>query len=121
MAFFLSQRLRAAIAEALNRSSTHAMPASDFDELIELARQCAQRRDFDQARQLIGEAMKQAPERPESLTLLGLITECSGDRLEALKLYRAALGLDPTYPIAGNNLNRATTNRKSRPHFNHPL
>ncbi len=111
----------AVIAEALNCPRYRVMPIGNFDELIDLAYQCSQKRDFAQARKLIGEAMKQAPERPEYLTLLGLIAECESDRLEALKFYRAALGLDPTYQLAEDNLHRATTNLKSRPCFDDPL
>lgn len=81
--------------------------STDYDMLVALARQAAQRSDFDQARQLVGEALKQAPERPEALTLLGKITEYLGDSLAALKLYRAAIGLDPTYQPAQHNLDRA--------------
>jgi DNA-binding response OmpR family regulator len=114
---FEPDRIRTVVAEALNHPPAAGVPAGDFDELIELARQCAQQSEFDQARKLIGEAMKQVPERPESFTLLGLITECLGDRLEALKLYRAALGLDPTYQPAEVNLERATTHLRARPCF----
>lgn len=118
---FEPDRIRTVVAEALNHPPVAGVPTGDFDELIELARQCARQSEFDQARKLIGEAMKQAPERPESLTLLGLITECLGDRLEALKLYRAALGLDPTYQPAGKNLDRAAMNMKTRPCFDDAL
>ena len=118
---FKPDRIRSVVAEALNHPPAAGILTDDFDELIELARQCARQKDFDQARKLIGEAMKQAPERPESLTLLGLITEYLGDRLEALKLYRTALGLDPTYQPADVNLERATTNLKARPRFDDAL
>lgn len=92
--------------------------SNDYDELITLARQAAQQFDFDQARQLIGEALKLAPERPEGLTLLGQITEHLGDCLEALKLYRAAYSLDPTYQPAQENLDRAAFGQgKLRPRF----
>lgn len=118
---FDPERIRTVVAEALNRFPTPGVPTGDFGALIELARQCAQQSEFDQARKLIAEAMKQAPERPESLTLLGLIAEYLGNRLEALKLYRAALGLDPAYRPAGKNLDRAATHSKARPCFDDPL
>lgn len=92
--------------------------SKDYDGLITLAQQAAQRCDFDQARQLIGEALKLAPERPEGLTLLGQITEHLGDCLEALKLYRAAYSLDPAYQPAQKNLDRAAFGQgKLRPRF----
>lgn len=91
---------------------------ANYDELINLARQCAQHQDFDQARELIGEAFKLSPERPESLTLSGQITEYLGDRLTAIKFYRAALGLDPCHHPAQENLDRAASNHtRARPSF----
>jgi len=89
----------------------------DYDDLIEQARSYAQARDYDHAYDLIQDAVQQAPDRPEGLTLLGKITECLGDRLQALKFYRAALALDPTHAPAQQNLERATTHPHYRPCF----
>jgi len=49
--------------------------------------------------------------------LLGQTTEYLGSHNEALKLYRAALGLDPTYKQAQHNLDRAAMQPHSRPSF----
>ncbi|NJL02091.1 MAG: response regulator [Spirulinaceae cyanobacterium SM2_1_0] len=115
---FDPDRIRTVVAEALKYPLSAAALSTDYDELITLARQAAQQHDFDQARQLIGEAIKLTPERPEGLTLLGQITEYLGDCPEALKLYRAAIGLDPTYKLAQQNLDRAAfSHRKQRPRF----
>jgi len=89
----------------------------DYDDLIEQARSYAQARDYDRAYDLIQDAVQQAPDRPEGLTLLGKITECLGDRLQALKFYRAALALDPTHAPAQQNLERATIHPNFRPCF----
>lgn len=115
---FNPERIQSVVAEALCHPLPNSLGLTNYDELISLARHCAQQHDFDQARQLIGEAIKQSPNRPEGLTLLGQITEYLGDRLEALKLYRAALGLDPCHQPAQQNLDRAVTNHsKERPSF----
>ncbi|WP_017301462.1 response regulator [Nodosilinea nodulosa] len=116
---FNPARIQAVVAEALKHPLPAAALSTNYDELITLARQAAQQCDFDRARELIGEALKLAPERPEGLTLLGQITEHLGDCLEALKLYRAAYSLDPAYQPAQENLDRAAFSQgKLRPRFN---
>ena len=111
---FEPERIRAVVAEALHRPPPHRNEPVDYEVLMAQARQCAKASNFDQARQLLGEAIKQAPHRPEGLTLLGQITEFQGDQLEALKLYRAAIGLDPTYQPAQDNLDEAAFGHHSR-------
>ncbi|MEB3210851.1 MAG: response regulator [Leptolyngbyaceae bacterium] len=115
---FNPERIQAVVAEALCHPLPNSVELTDYDELVGLAQYCAQQHNFDYARQLIGEAIKQAPNRPEGLTLLGQITEYLGDRLAALKLYRAAIGLDPTHQPAQQNLHRAVCSHdKRRPSF----
>ncbi|MEW6494309.1 MAG: hypothetical protein AB1589_17615 [Cyanobacteriota bacterium] len=53
--------------------------------------------------------------RPEAFNLLGELLEIEGDRKEALKNYRVATDLDPTYKPTPNNRMRATRSPKSRP------
>ncbi|WP_041780259.1 hypothetical protein [Allocoleopsis franciscana] len=50
-----------------------------------------------------------------TIAQLGELQEIEGDRVEALKNYRVATDLDPTYKPAQNNLTRATRSHKSRP------
>ena len=114
---FEAERLQAIVAEVLHRPLPSPQAPMDYDALIERARQWAEHQDFDRAQTLIREAIKQAPSRPEGLTLLGQITEYLGQHNEALKLYRAALGLDPTYKQAQHNLDRAAMHPHTRPSF----
>ena len=114
---FEAERLQAIVADVLHRPLPSPQGPMDYDDLIERARQWAEHKDFDRAQTLIREAIKQAPNRPEGLTLLGQITEYLGSHNEALKLYRAAIGLDPTYKQAQQNLDRAAMHPHSRPSF----
>lgn len=50
-------------------------------------------------------AMEQFPHSPEPHNLLGVVLEKRGDHLTAMKHFRAALALDPTYLPATHNLN----------------
>ena len=66
-------------------------------------------KNYETAQKLAKEALIIQPSRPDALNLLGEITEKTGNILEAVKLYRAAFDLDPTYEPARNNLDQATT------------
>ena len=112
-----ADRIQAVVAEVLQRPLPSPEVSVDYDELIQRAQQWAQNSDFHRAREIIREALKQAPNRPEGLTLLGQITEYLGEHNEALKYYRAAIGLDPTYAVAKQNLDRAVMHPRTRPNF----
>ena len=53
------------------------------------------------------------PSQPEAFDFLGRLQETLGDFDSAIKNYRVAISLDPTYQPAKNNLERATTNSNS--------
>ncbi len=53
---------------------------------------------------LICQAMERYPHAPEPHNLLGIILEKTGDHLTAMKHFRAARALDPTYRPANYNL-----------------
>jgi len=109
---FNLNEIREVVHDALEREAT-----LNYDALLEAAKHCAQQHKFEQAIVFAKQAVGTDPARPDALNLLGEIEEVSGDRLEALKKYRAAIDLDPTYQPAQENLDRATTNLRSRPHF----
>ncbi|NEP16208.1 MAG: response regulator [Leptolyngbya sp. SIO4C1] len=113
---FTPAELRELVEQILGRSAAAADPA-DYEAQVAAARHYAGERQFDQAKALIKEAIGAHPEKPDAFNLLGELLEISGDRLEALKNYRVALDLDPTYEPAKANLSRATTDLKSRPSF----
>jgi lipoprotein NlpI len=46
-------------------------------------------------------------EKPEPFNLLGVIYEMQHKQGEAMKMYRAALALDPSYEPANDNIERA--------------
>ncbi|MDR3263964.1 MAG: hypothetical protein LBT30_06620 [Clostridiales bacterium] len=53
---------------------------------------------------LIKDAMSKYPHAPEPHNLFGLLLEVQGDHLTAMKHFRAAWALDPTYIPARKNL-----------------
>jgi len=60
--------------------------------------------DFDECERLICDAMGKAPHAPEPNNLLGILLEKQGDHLLAMKHFRAAWALDPTYRPVRQNL-----------------
>lgn len=65
--------------------------------------------EFDQAKEIIMEAMAMNTGAPEPHNLLGILAEYESDRQLAAKHYRASNALDPTYMPAQNNLARVTS------------
>jgi Tfp pilus assembly protein PilF len=61
-------------------------------------------RQYDSCYTLIVEAMKSAPHAPEPHNLLGMLLEEQGNHLLAMKHFRAAWDLDPTYLPSRHNL-----------------
>lgn len=59
---------------------------------------------YQESETLIKEAMERFPHAPEPHNLFGLLFEMQGDHLAAMKHFRAAYALDPTYLPARHNL-----------------
>jgi CheY-like chemotaxis protein len=85
-----------------------AVTGGDYTDLIGLARSQIQAGRHDLARSLLPKALAGRPDRPEAYNLMGVLLEIGRHKLDALKFYRAALDIDPTYRPAWNNLDRAT-------------
>lgn len=77
---------------------------STYTDLCDRVRSLVQKREFDSCYILIAEAMKNSPHAPEPHNLLGMLLESEGDHLLAMKHFRAAWALDPTYLPARHNL-----------------
>jgi len=60
--------------------------------------------DYDKCEELIGTSMGKFPHAPEPHNLMGILLEKKGDHLTAMKHFRAAWALDPTYIPARQNL-----------------
>lgn len=59
---------------------------------------------FEKCEQLISEFMRKYPHAPEPHNLIGVTLEKQGDHISAMKHFRAAWALDPTYDPARINL-----------------
>jgi Flp pilus assembly protein TadD len=75
---------------------------------LEFAKACINRREFDKAYEYLQKSIGMEPRTPEPYNLIGVILELNGEIVEAMKMYRAAMAIDPTYSPASSNLDRAT-------------
>jgi Flp pilus assembly protein TadD len=78
----------------------------EFRILIEQAVDSINSSRFIEAEQYIKEAMVLDMTAAQPHNLFGILLEYQGDRLRAMKHYRAATDLDPTYMPAKHNLFR---------------
>ena len=73
--------------------------------LCNAVRKLVEQNEYQQAELLIKKAVGKYPGAPHPHNLLGLLLEARNDHLTAMKHFRAAWALDPTYLPARQNLN----------------
>ena len=81
----------------------------ELSDLCDTVRELVSAGDYETCRQLIVEAMRQYPHAPQPHNLFGVLLEKQGDHLMAMRHFRAAWALDPTYLPARLNLDRFGT------------
>lgn len=106
---FTAPEMRLMVKDMLTRDRfIEGAEPQNYAEQISHAKELITLQRHDEARRVLQNAVGQNPGQPEAFNLLGVMTEMNNDVLEALKLYRAALALDPSYAPANSNLDRAT-------------
>lgn len=111
---FTPSELRELVNRVLDRGS---VDSGDYDAAIANARKLAAEGKYEDAIALTKKCIGSHPENAAGFNLFGELLEVTGDRTEALKNYRVALDLDPTYSAASRNLDRAATKTGSKPTF----
>ncbi len=96
------------IIERKGISGNNVDDFKDYESLIVRAKAAINQRDFSHAENLLQKANNIKSERPEPFNLLGVLAEIRGDSGQAMKMYRAALDIDPTYKPAQENLERSS-------------
>jgi len=94
-------------------------PLSEGDKelsaLCDSVRQLARKGGYAECEKLIAGAMGRHPHAPQPHNLMGVVFEMRNDHMTAMKHFRAAWSLDPTYLPARHNLdNFASFSAKSR-------
>lgn len=72
-------------------------------------RQLVEHNEYEKSEALIREVIGKYPHAPEPHNLIGLVFEAQGNHLVAMKHFRAAYALDPTYLPARHNLDNFGT------------
>lgn len=88
------------------RDALDSSTLNDYGSIIEYAKSQIVKQDFVQAREWIKKAISIDPSQPSGFNLFGVMLEMDQEILEAQKMYRAALALDPSYTPANDNLHR---------------
>lgn len=111
---FGPDEIRAIVRRVLDRENLTEHDLGTYEKTLEWAKRCIVRRELDAALSYLKDAVRLDPTKPECFNLMGAISEIKGDILEAQRLYRAALGLDPSYRPAIDNLSRTVHSRGPR-------
>ena len=110
---FTPKELRNLVHNVLETESAEAESISEYKAILKAARNFARKRDFDNAIAQSKKAIGSDPSNPKAFDFLGQLQETLGDFNSAVKNYRVAISLDPTYQAAKDNLERATSNSNS--------
>ncbi|MGD1919957.1 MAG: response regulator [Pleurocapsa sp.] len=110
---FTPKELRNLVHNVLETESAEAESTSEYKASLKAARNFARKRDFDNAIAQSKKAIGSDPSNPKAFDFLGQLQETLGDFNSAVKNYRVAISLDPTYQAAKDNLERATSNSNS--------
>ncbi|MFW5788074.1 MAG: response regulator, partial [Halanaerobiales bacterium] len=107
---FKPEEIQELVDEVFERFSLEKQQkeAEGFEEYLSLAKAEINKRNFERAVELLKNATSLDNKKPEPFNLLGVIYEMKNNQPEAMKMYRAALALDPTYKPADDNLQRAS-------------
>jgi DNA-binding NtrC family response regulator len=103
---FSPVQIRDLVREVLARRQLDASALSSVDELLQYAKFCLNRCEFNQALEYLHRAVAADPGKPDPFNLMGIIYEHQGKINEARRMYRAALGLNANYKPADANLTR---------------
>lgn len=76
----------------------------ELDMLCLKVKQLIEEHNYEDSEILIEKALAEYPHAPEPHNLFGILLEKTGEHLTAMKHFRAALSLDPTYLPAEANL-----------------
>ena len=78
--------------------------SKELSDLCVQVRSLMASREYDTCSRLICQAMTLFPSAPHPHNLMGVLLEKTGDHASAMKHFRAAWALDPTYGPASQNL-----------------
>ncbi len=77
---------------------------NEIKQLTKDIKQLALAKEYEKCEEKLSQAMYKYPHRSEPHNLWGVIFMLKGDKVNAMKHFRASYALDPTYEVANYNL-----------------
>ncbi len=114
---FSTEEIRKLVQEVLERRNLKEEDLDSFQDILQFAKKCIKEENFEKALDYLHKAISKESTKPEPFNLLGILSEIKGNKIEAQKMYRAALALDPTFGPAESNLRRTAQFMYQREHF----
>ncbi len=111
---FTPEDIRKIVKSVLKRPDLKESRLESFEDYIEYAKACILKKEYEKAIMYLKKSIAENMDSPEPHNLLGILAESKNDILLAVKHYRAALDLDPTYKAAQKNLERVTEFKYSK-------
>lgn len=111
---FTPEEIRKIVKSVLKRLDLKESKLKNFEDYIEYAKTCILKKDFEKAITYLKKSIAEDMNSPEPHNLLGVLAESEKDNLLAIKHYKAALDLGPTYKPAQKNLERISQLRYSK-------
>ena len=106
---FSPDEIRSIVKRVMDRDQLDEKQASlSFVSALEFSKSCINKKNYDKAYEYLHKAISMDSQKPEAYNLIGVLLELKGELTSALKMYRAALAVDPAYRPADSNLRRAT-------------
>ncbi len=105
---FNLEEIKRQIKKILDREEIDSDDTNDIEAILIKAKSAIEERELSYAESILRNANIVDNNRPETFNLLGIIAEFRGDSKQAMKMYRAALDIDPTYKPAQENLERSS-------------
>jgi len=79
---------------------------NELKDLCNTVRKLVEQKKYQECEKIISEEMGKYPHAPQPHNLIGILLEHEGDHVTAMKHFRAAWSLDPTYIPARYNMER---------------
>ena len=106
---FSLTEIREIVENIFKRETLLISEEADYNTLFEISKRYITDRNYEKAREVIQKAIAKDPAKPQAYNLFGALLEINREVLEALKFYRAAINIDPTFKPARDNLDRAAS------------
>ena len=105
---FSPKEIRDIVMQVLSTENLAGEEIYDYQNLLEVTKKSITEKNYQAAVGYARKAISRDPSKPEAFNLLGAAAELVGDKKNALKYYRTAAAIGPSFELALKNLERIT-------------